>query len=99
MIKKFEIGSMMVNWTFRHIWEENQSLSNYEVFQMKKRLELGMWYQKSKVVGPIKKGNNREETIDKTFKKDNHVNSHMIGLKLIVCQTWITVKFHPILEL
>jgi hypothetical protein len=96
---KFKIGSMRVNWTFRHIWEENRSFSNYEVFQMRKRPELGIWYQKSKVVGPVKKGNTQEETIKKTFKKDNHVNSYMIGLKLIVCQTWITVKFHPILEL
>jgi hypothetical protein len=99
MTKKFKIGSMKVSWTFRHIWEENQSLSNYEVFQMRRRPELGIWYQKSKVLGPIKRGNNREETIKKTFKSNNHVNLYMVGLNLIVCSTWISVKFHPILEL
>lgn len=92
MIKKFKIGSTKINWVFRHIWEKDQSLSNYEVFQMKKRPELGVWYQKSKIVGPVKKGNTREETIEKTFK-NNYVNSHMIGLRLIICETWISITF------
>ena len=97
IVKNFNIGPARFTWVLRHRWEENKGLTNYEVWDMRKRYHLGLWYEKNEVVGPVRKGKDKNETVGKTFTQSNHVNRYTIGLKLIVCKTWISFTFKPTL--
>ena len=65
----------------------------------RKRYKLGFWYEKSQVVGPVRKGKDKDQTVSKTFIQSNHVNRYTIGANLIVCKTWISFTFKPTLTL
>lgn len=99
IVKRLNIGTLHLKWVLRHIWEEDRSITNYTVWSMRKRPELGLWLNKEQAVGPVKKGKDRSETVNKTFTESNHVNVYTIGLKLFVCHTWITIQFKPTLGL
>lgn len=99
IVKQIKIGPARIKWVFRHIWEKDKSISNYEVWKMKKRPEIGIWFERHRVIGPVKKGENVNKTIKNTFSENNLVNEYMIRLKLIIFYTWITLRFKPILEL
>jgi hypothetical protein len=99
MIKRVKIYNIKATFVLRHRWEADKSLVNYTVWEMRKRYKVGIWFEKSQVVGPIKKGKNTKETVKDTFKNDNLVNNYMIGLDLIVCKTWVTLQFKPTLDL
>lgn len=96
IVKNINIGKIFyLTWVFRHKWEKDKSISNYTVWEMKKRLKLGVWYEKNKVVGSVKKEKHKDETIKNTFNESNHINKYMIGLDLIVCKTWVDFTFKP----
>jgi hypothetical protein len=58
---------------------------------------LGIWGKRSKVVGAVKRGKTKEETINNTFGGKNTINNYMIGLDLIVCKVWVDFTFRPTL--
>jgi hypothetical protein len=98
VIKKIKIGSFRATWVVRHRWEEGAKdgmISNYEANQIRTNWQLGIWAKKYKVVGRVKGGNNRSETIKKTFGGDNLVNNYMVGINLIVLNTWVDFTFRP----
>lgn len=99
IVKKFKIGSARFSWVLRHRWEKDKGLTNYMVWDMRKRYKLGLWYERNEVVGPVRKGKDREQTVNKTFTQSNHVSSYTIGANLIVCKTWINLTFGPTLNL
>ena len=72
-------------------------LGNHTAYDIRTNWQLGIWAKRSKVVGAAKRGNNRKETVKKTFGSDNLVNDYMVGLNLIVLKTWINFTFKPIL--
>lgn len=98
-VKKIKIGHLRLKWVLRHIWEEDRDITNYTVWSMRKRPEFGIWFNREEAVGPVKKGKDKSETVNKTFNKNNHVNLYTIGLKLFVCHTWLTIQFKPTLDL
>lgn len=95
MTFKIKIGPFRSNFVLRHRWEKDRSISNYTVWDMRRRFKLGIWFERSKAVGPIRKGINREETVNRTFTKSNYVNTYMFGMDLIVCKCWIDFSFKP----
>lgn len=99
IVKKVNLLGIRIAWVLRHRWEKDKGLTNYEVWSMRRRLNLGVWFDRSRVVGPVKKGKNREETVKGTFNDSNLVNEYMIGFNLIFCKTWITIRFKPTLGL
>lgn len=99
IVKKINILGIRITWVFRHRWEKDKSLTNYMVWDMRKRYKLGIWFNVDKVVGPVKRGKNRDETVKGTFTDSNLVNNYVVGFNLIVCKTWIIIKFKPTLGL
>jgi hypothetical protein len=97
MIAKTKIGSFRATWVLRHRWEKNSksALSNYTANQIRKTLKLSIWAKRNKVVGSVKRGKNKKETINQTFGVDNTINNYMIGLDLIVCNVWVDFTFRP----
>lgn len=99
VIKKIKIGPLRLTWVLRHIWEKDKDITNYTVWSMRKRPELGIWFNSESAVGSVKKGKDKNETVNKTFNKSNHVKIYTIGLKLFVCHTWVTIQLKPTLGL
>lgn len=102
MVKKIKIKNFEASFGLRHRWEKGAKegmISNFEGNQIRMNWQLGIFAKRYKVLGPTKKGNNREETIKKTFTKSNHVNCYTIGLNLIVCKIWVRINFRPIMKL
>lgn len=97
MVKKFKIGPAYIDWVFRHIWEKDRKHTNYLVWKMRKKQELGVWFEKNLAVGPVKKGKDIKETQKNTFSNDNFVNIYTLGFNLIVCSTWFRINFKPTL--
>ena len=95
MLRRVKIGPMRLKWVLRHIWEKDRDLTNHTVWSMRRKPELGIWFNKSQAVGPVKKGNDRSETVSKTFTKSNLVNVYQIGFNLVVCQIWFEFQFKP----
>ena len=77
MIKRLNIGNLNVCLVLRHRFEEKHPFN--PTFS---RLELGMWFKKSKIVG---------KRNFKTPAKWNYVNSYMLGINLLLCKTWIEI--------
>ncbi len=98
-VKNFKIGPVRFTWVLRHRWEKDKGLTNYIVWDMRKRYKLGLWYERNKVVGSVRKGKDKDQTVSKTFTQSNHVNRYTIGANLIVCKTWISFTFKPTLGL
>ena len=88
-----------MTFVLRHRWEKDKGLINYEVWDMRKRFKLGIWFERSKILGPVKKGKDRSETVGNTFNNSNLVNNYIIGLNLIICKTWMVIQFKPTLTL
>ena len=97
MIGRTKIGGFRASWVLRHRWEKgaNSMIENYTANDIRNSLKLGIWFKKYQVVGTLKKGKDREQTVKKTFGKNNLVNCYMIGLDLIVCKAWVDFKFRP----
>lgn len=95
-VKEFKIGPARFTWVLRHRWEKDRDLTNYTVWEMRRRLKLGVWYEKSEVVGPVRRGKHKDETVKNTFTESNLVNDYAIGLDLIVCKTWVSFTFKPV---
>ena len=95
MIKRIKIGNSRVSVVLRHRWEKGNGITNYTASQMRKEWDLGIWAKKNKVVGQVKKGKDRDKTIEETFNEVNLVNCYMIGLNLIVCKVWVDFTFKP----
>jgi len=99
MVKNIKILNTRMTFVLRHRWEKDKGLTNYTVWEMRKRFKLGMWFERQKIVGPVRKGKDRNETVGNTFNDSNLVNQYMIGLNLIVCKAWMTIQFRPTLTL
>lgn len=102
MVGRINIGKFKSTWALRHRWEKGAKegmISNYEGNQIRKNWQLGIFAKRYEVLGPTKKGINREDTVRKTFTKSNHVNCYMIGLNLIVCKVWVNFSFRPTMNL
>jgi hypothetical protein len=99
MIARTKIGPFRASWVLRHRWEKGAKDGvlgdNYEAHKIRTELELGIWAKKSRVVGKLRSGKDRTETIKKTFFGDNLVNNYTIGLNIIVCKVWVSFTFHP----
>ena len=95
MIKRIKIKDFRISFVLRHRWEKGNGISNYTSTQMKKEWNLGIWVKRNKVVGQVKKGKDRDTTIEETFNEVNLVNNYMIGLNLIVCKVWVDFTFKP----
>lgn len=99
MVGRTKIGKFRATWVLRHRWEKGAKDGilgdNYEAHKIRTELQLGIWAKKSRVVGLVKRGSNRDKTIKKTFGADNLVNNYMIGLNLIVCKVWVDFTFKP----
>jgi len=99
MIKRIKSKKISFIWVFRHRWEEDKSLTNYTVWEMRNNYKLGFWFKISQAVGRIKRKSTKEETIKSTFNESNYVNMYQLGVNLLVCKTWIEFSFKPILTL
>jgi hypothetical protein len=101
MIVKTKIGSFRATWVLRHRWEPGAKdgvlSNNYEASKIRREFRLGIWGKRSKVVGTVKRGKTKEETINNTFGGKNTINNYMIGLDLIVCKVWVDFTFRPTL--
>jgi len=101
MIVKTKIGSFRATWVLRHRWElgakDGVLSSNYEASKIRREFRLGIWGKRNKVVGIVKRGKTKEETINNTFGGKNTINNYMIGLDLIVCKVWVDFTFRPTL--
>jgi len=99
MIARTRIGSFKATRVLRHRWEEGSDsiLKNYDANQLRKNWQLGIWFKRSKAVGPKRPGKDNSDTVKKTFGSDNLVNCYMIGLNLIVAKVWVDFKFSPTL--
>ena len=65
----------------RHRWEKDRSISNYDVWDLRKRYKLGVWCTSNIALrGPGK-----------------HCKVYMIGVNLIVATVWISFSFSKIL--
>jgi hypothetical protein len=97
MISKIKIGGFRASFVLRHRWEEGSDsmIENYEANEIRKNWQLGVWAKKYEVVGRVRGGKDRSQTIKETFNKNNHVNNYMIGLNLIVCKAWVSFTFKP----
>lgn len=99
MITKTKIGNFRASWVLRHRWEAGAKDGiigdNYEAHKIRTELSLGIWAKKSRVVGSVRRGRDRDKTIKKTFGADNLVNSYMIGMDLIICKVWVSFTFKP----
>jgi hypothetical protein len=97
MITRTKIGSFRATWVLRHRWEPNSNsmIENYEANNIRTKWQLGIWASRSRVVGPTRRGSDRDKTIKKTFSDSNLINSYMIGLNLIVCKVWVNFTFRP----
>jgi len=99
MVRKLKIGDLRITFVLRHRWEKDKSITNYEVFNMRKEFELGIWFKKNRAIGLVVKDKDHKSKIDKTFSKSNLVNSYMLGLNLIVCKCWINWTLKPTLSM
>ena len=99
MVGKTKIGPFRATWVLRHRWEPGAKdgilSNNYEASKIRREFRLGIWGKRSKVVGSVKRGKNKKETINQTFDVDNTINNYMIGLDLIVCKVWVDFTFKP----
>ena len=97
MLKETKIGQFRATWVLRHRWEKgsNNTLRNYTANEIRRTFKLGIWAKRNKMVGSIKRGKNKKETINQTFDVDNTINNYMIGLDLIVCKVWVDFTFKP----
>ena len=82
MVGRLRIFGLNFLFVFRHKWDAKAKSSFYDIDFRDYR--LGIWYKCDRMVG------------SKDFKspkkwKNNMVNSHMLGLNLVVCKTWVTV--------
>jgi hypothetical protein len=101
MIARTKIGGFRATWVLRHRWEDGSKsiLENYEAHRIRTNWQLGIWFNRSKAVGPRRAGKDNSDSIKKTFGSDNLVNCYMIGLNLIVAKVWVDFKFSPTLGL
>jgi hypothetical protein len=101
MLVKTKIGPLRATWVLRHRWEDGAKGGilggNYEAHKLRSEFHLGIWGKRSKVVGSVKSGKTKKETIKNTFGGDNTINNYMIGLDLIVCKVWVDFTFRPTL--
>jgi len=86
MIKKFKTRWGKINFVLRHIWEKGDWVENYEKYQMRKEIRLGVWVRTYIAVG------NKKGPVKVVFSKNNHVRGYMIGLDLIVCKMWVDIS-------
>ena len=70
-------------------------IQNYDAHDIRNKWQLGIWAKRYQVVGPVRRGGDRDKTIKKTFSNSNLVNSYMIGLHLVVCKVWVDFAFRP----
>ena len=70
-------------------------IENYDAHDIRMKWQLGIWAKRYKVVGPVRRGSDRDKTIKKTFNDSNLINNYMIGLHLIVCKVWVDFSFRP----
>jgi hypothetical protein len=99
MVTRFNIFKIKAVFVVRHIWEEDRSIANWPVYQMRKTPTLGIWFKRNKLVGPVRKSKTAAETVNKTFSSSNLVNEYIIGLDLIVCKSWIAITTKPSLTI
>ena len=101
MIARTKVGGFRATWVLRHRWEKGSDsiLENYDAHQIRNNWQLGIWFERSKAVGPKRAGKDKSETIKQTFSEGNLVNCYMIGLNLIVAKVWVDFKFSPTLGL
>jgi hypothetical protein len=99
MIARTKIGSFRVTWVLRHRWEEGSDniIENYEAYDIKRKLSLGIWAKRSRAVGRKNVGKDNADSIKKTFGEGNIVNCYMIGLNLIVAMVWVDFSLRPTL--
>ena len=97
MNKQIKIGDSQFTFVLRHRWEKGSKsiLDNYDANKLRKELSLGVYFKKDKVVGRVKKGSDKGETVKNTFNVDNMVNDYYVGLNLIVCKFWVNFSFKP----
>ena len=97
MIAKTKIGPFRATWVLRHRWERGSKDgvlgSNYEGHRLRNELKLGIWAKRNKVVGAVRRKDNNNVDVTKTFGGDNLVNNYMIGLDLIFCKVWVDFTF------
>ncbi len=68
---------------FRHKWDSH-SKGEYKYIHRFNRFELGVWYEKNRMVGT--KNFNNPNTWG-----ENLVNCYMLGVNLLVCKAWMTI--------
>jgi hypothetical protein len=92
---KMKIGSSKISFVFRHRWEAGSDsiVENYEAYDIRRTLQLGIWAKKYEAVGSVRRGKDRKETVKNTFSGKNLVNCYIIGLNLLVCKAWINFSF------
>jgi hypothetical protein len=97
MISRIKIGNFRASFVLRHRWEKDSksAIRNSTANDIRKNWQLGIWAKRNKVVGQVKKGKDRDTTIEETFNEVNLVNNYMIGLNLIVCKVWVDFTFKP----
>jgi hypothetical protein len=101
MIAKTKIGPFRATWVLRHRCQRGAKdgvlSNNYEGYKLRKTLRLGIWANRSKVVGATKRGKDGKTVVSETFSTNNTVNTYMIGLDLLVCRVWVDFSFRPTL--
>jgi len=98
IIKRLKIGNFSSTFVLRHRWEKDRSMKNYEVWSMRRRFELGLFFKRDKSVGIVKTNKKGGDVVKNTFTSSNYVNTYTFGLNLIVAKCWVNWKFKPIME-
>lgn len=92
MIKKLNTKWVHLTFVLRHRWEKG-GVDNYVAFELRKNLELGIWFKKYKAVGKNK------GSVKKLFCEENLVNSYMIGINFIVGKMWVSIDSPRVLKI
>ena len=82
MIKHIKIGKCNITLVLRHRFEKKRRFDRTFT-----KWEIGLWFKKDKMVGV--------NSFDKPENwKNNHVNSYMLGVNLLLFKAWINWDFN-----
>jgi len=81
-VAHLKIGKVNFTFVFRHRFERHEGVEKFWNNFEFRAWELGLWYKHNKMVG-------KKEFKTPAKWKNNLVSSHMIGINLILCKTWI----------
>jgi len=66
-----------LTFVFKHRWEEDRSVANFDVYEMRKCLKIGVWLKRETALRAIHKDGNK------------HCRVYLLGLDFIFMKVWV----------